>query len=46
MHRDDLKGHRIEAPEFDGSLKLMYMWVVSELNQTQTNPNKNQTKEK
>ena len=24
----------------------MYMWVVSEPNQTQTNPNKNQTKEK
>ena len=25
---------------------LMYMWVVSEPSQTQTNPNKNQTKEK
>ena len=25
---------------------VMYMWVVSEPNQTQTNPNKNQTKEK
>jgi len=25
---------------------VMYMWVVSEPNQTQTNPNKNQTKQK
>jgi len=25
---------------------MMYMWVVSEPNQTQTNPNKNQTKGK
>ena len=29
-----------------GLALLMYMWVVSDPNQTQTNPNKNQTKEK
>jgi len=29
MHRDDLKGLRIEAPEFDGSLKRedYFEWV-------------------